>query len=354
MLRPEAIAFISTLILTPFARRLCVHWNLYDSIGPLKIHSKPIPRLGGVAITLAFAAGTSFSGHLSQMHVWPFFAALILIWAAGLIDDIRGLSPTLRLAAQVGGAILLWSGDWRLPWLAGPVNLAASCVLMVVFINSFNFLDGSDGLCAGVTGIIAAAFLVFPGFTLSSLGTTVAWSLLGVCFGFLVFNFPPAGIFMGDSGSTVLGFGIAFLAFDFYRMTSLGEHRLTLAFPLLTAALPLLDGILTVLRRLHGGRSLSHGDRRHYYDLLLGLNWSPRNVALTTYGLTAGMCIVAWLVLQCDFIHAFLLCAAGIGALVFAALRLGSLRTNEKSRPHFDQRNTGDGGRSLRNILRSD
>jgi UDP-GlcNAc:undecaprenyl-phosphate GlcNAc-1-phosphate transferase len=229
---------------------------LYDSIGPLKIHSKPIPRLGGVAITLAFAAGTSFSGHLSQMHVWPFFAALILIWAAGLIDDIRGLSPTLRLAAQVGGAILLWSGDWRLPWLAGPVNLAASCVLMVVFINSFNFLDGSDGLCAGVTGIIAAAFLVFPGFTLSSLGTTVAWSLLGVCFGFLVFNFPPAGIFMGDSGSTVLGFGIAFLAFDFYRMTSLGEHRLTLAFPLLTAALPLLDGILTVLRRFIVGVEL--------------------------------------------------------------------------------------------------
>jgi len=354
LLRPVAIAFISTLILTSIVRRLCVHLRLYDPVGPLKIHSKPIPRLAGVAITLAFAAGISLSGHLSQVHVWPFFAALILIWAAGLTDDIRGLSPTLRLAAQVGGAILLWSGDWRLPWLTWPVNLAASCVLVALFINSFNFLDGSDGLCAGVAGIIAAAYLIFPGFTLSLLGTTVAWSLLGVCFGFLVFNFPPAGIFLGDSGSTVLGFGIAFLAFDFYRANALGEHRLALAFPLLTAALPLLDGILAVLRRLHARHSLSLGDRRHYYDLLLGLNWSPRNVALSTYGLTAGMCIIAWLVLRSDFTSAFLLCAATIGALVVAALRLGSLRMNEKLRPHFDQRNMEDGGRSLRNILRSD
>jgi UDP-GlcNAc:undecaprenyl-phosphate GlcNAc-1-phosphate transferase len=353
LLRSVAIAFISTLILTSIVRRFCVHLRLYDPVGPLKIHSKPIPRLGGVAITLALAAGITFSGHLSQMHVWLFFAALILIWAAGLTDDIRGLPPTLRLAAQVGGAILLWSGDWRLPWLTGPVDLLASCVLIVLFINSFNFVDGSDGLCAGVTGIIAAAYLIFPGFTLSLLGTTVAWSLLGVCFGFLVFNFPPAGTFMGDSGSTVLGFGIVFLAFDFYRANALGEHRLALAFPLLTAALPLLDGILAVLRRLHSRHSLSLGDRRHYYDLLLRLNWSARNVALTTYGLTAGMCIIAWLVLRSDFTPAFLLCATTIGALAVAALRLGSLRMNEKLRPHFDQRNMED-GRSLRNIIRSD
>ncbi|MGA2845729.1 MAG: MraY family glycosyltransferase [Candidatus Acidiferrales bacterium] len=311
--------------------------------------------MGGVAITLAFAAGIGFSGHLSQTHVWPFFAALFLIWTAGLADDIWHLSPMLRFAAQIGGGILLWSGGCRLPWLPpGSANLAAVCLLTVLFINCFNFLDGSDGLCAGVAGIIAAAYLMFPGFTLSLVGTTVAWSLLGVCFGFLVSNFPPAGIFMGDSGSTVLGFGIAFLAFDFYRANALGEHRLALAFPLLTAALPLLDGILAVLRRLHSRHSLSLGDRRHFYDLLLGLMWSPRRVALTTYALTTGMCIIAWLVLRSDFTPAFLLCAATIGALVVAALRLGSLRMNEKLGPHFDQRNMEDGGRSLRNVLRSD
>ncbi|HEX2775158.1 MAG TPA: MraY family glycosyltransferase [Candidatus Acidoferrales bacterium] len=336
-MRPEAIAFISMLILTPMVRGLCIHWELYDSVGALKIHSQPIPRLGGVAIALALAAGVSFAGHLSHARVWPFFAALILIWAAGLADDIWHLSPFLRLAAQIGGAILLWYGGWRLPWLkAGPANLTAVCFLTVLFINGFNFLDGSDGLCAGVTAVIAAAYLLLPGITLSVLGSTVAWSLLGVSVGFLVFNFPPhARIFMGDSGSTVLGFGIAFLALDFYGANSTTEPHIALVVPLLMTALPLLDGIMTVLRRLHGGSSVLHGDRRHFYDLLLGINWSPRKVALTIYALTAAMCMIAWLVLKCDFTHALLLCAASIGALTVIAVRLGILRSNDEPSPRF-------------------
>jgi UDP-GlcNAc:undecaprenyl-phosphate/decaprenyl-phosphate GlcNAc-1-phosphate transferase len=336
LLRPEAIAFFSTLILIPIVRGFCIHCGLYDSVGPLKIHSQAIPRLGGVAIALAFAAGISFAGPVSRMHVWPFFAALILIWAAGIVDDIWFLSPSLRLAAQIGGGILLWYGGWQLPWLKpGPANLAAVCFLTVLLINCFNFLDGSDGLCAGVTGIIAAAYLVLPGFTLSFPGTTVAWSLLGVSIGFLVFNFPPARIFMGDSGSTVLGFGVAFLAFDFYRANATSERPIVLAVPLLMAALPLLDGILAVLRRLQGGRSLLHGDRRHFYDLLLDLSWSPRRVALTIYVLTAAMCAIAWLDLKCDFTHALLLCAASTIALIVAGVRLGSLRSNDKSQAQF-------------------
>ena len=271
--------------------------------------------------------------------MWFFFAALLLIWAAGLADDIWTLSPILRLVAQTGGAIFLWSGGWRLPWLSGPVNLAASALLIVLFINSFNFLDGSDGLCAGATGIIAAAYLVLPGLTLSSLGTTVASSLLGVSVGFLVFNLPVADIHMGDSGSTILGFGIAFLALDFYRANPLSEHRLGLSFPLLMAALPLLDGIMAVFRRLHAGRALSQGDRFHFYDLLLELNWPPRKVALTTYGLTAGMCIIAWLVLKCDFTGAFLLGVASLSTLVVAAVRLGALRAGERLPPLFARSN---------------
>jgi UDP-N-acetylmuramyl pentapeptide phosphotransferase/UDP-N-acetylglucosamine-1-phosphate transferase len=140
---------------------------------------------------------------------------------------------------------------------------------------------------------------------------------------------------MGDSGSTVLGFGIAFLAFDFYRVNASSEHRFAVAFPLLMAAVPLLDGILTILRRLRGAHSLSHGDRRHVYDLLLGINWSPRRVALTIYALTAAMCTIAWLVLRCNFTHALLLCAASIGALTIMAVRLGVLRSNEKPRPQL-------------------
>jgi UDP-GlcNAc:undecaprenyl-phosphate/decaprenyl-phosphate GlcNAc-1-phosphate transferase len=333
---PGTIAFIATLIFVPVVRRLCIRWKIYDPIGPLKIHSQAIPRLGGLAITLAFAAGIAFAGHLSRMHIWRFFAALVLIWAAGLADDIWLLSPVLRLAAQVGGSILLWYGGWRLPLLQpGLANLAAVCLLTVLFINCFNFLDGSDGLCAGVSATIAAAYLILPDLRLSPQGLTVVWSLLGISVGFLVFNFPPSRIYLGDSGSTVLGFGIAFLAFDFYRANATNEHHVALAIPILMAALPLLDGILAVLRRLRGGRSVLHGDRSHFYDLLLGLGWSSRRVALVIYVLTAAMCTIAWLVLKCDFTHAVLLCAASIGALTIGAVRLGILRSNERPRRQF-------------------
>jgi UDP-GlcNAc:undecaprenyl-phosphate/decaprenyl-phosphate GlcNAc-1-phosphate transferase len=336
LLLPGAISFIATLIFVPVVRRLCIRWNIYDPVGPLKIHSQAIPRLGGLAITLAFAAGISLAVHLSRMHVWPFFAALALIWAAGLADDIWLLSPALRLAAQVVGGILLWCGGWRLPWLQpGLANLAAVCLLTVFFINCFNFLDGSDGLCAGVTATVAAAYLIFPGLTLSPQGSTVAWSLLAVSAGFLVFNFPPARIYLGDSGSTVLGFGVAFLAFDFYGANATNERHIALAIPLLMTALPLLDGILAVLRRLLGGGSVLHGDRRHFYDLLLGLGWSPRRVASAIYVLTAAMCTIAGLVLKCDFTRALLLGAASTSALTIAAIRLGVLRSNKRSRRQF-------------------
>jgi UDP-GlcNAc:undecaprenyl-phosphate/decaprenyl-phosphate GlcNAc-1-phosphate transferase len=220
---------------------------------------------------------------------------------------------------------------------------------MTARVRSFNFLDGADGLCAGVAGIIAAAYLIMPGFALSSLGSTVAWSLLGVSVGFLVSNFPPARIFMGDSGSTVLGFSAAFLAFDFCRANATTARGLALAFPILTAALPLLDGILAVLRRLHEKRSPLLGDRRHFYDLLLELNWSPRRVALTIYALTAAMCILAWIVLKCDFTHALLLSASGAGAIVIVAVRLGTLRTGERSHPRSEQINIDDSEKTLRN-----
>jgi len=334
LLRPEAIAFISTLILTPVVRELCIHWRLFDSVGPLKIHSKAIPRLGGIAIGLAFSAAMIFPGNLSRPHAWTFFAALILIWTAGLADDIWPLSPILRLTAQIGGAMLLWCAGCRLPWLkAAPANLTALCVLTVIFINSFNFLDGSDGLCAGVAAIIAAAYVMVPAFALSPLGSAVAWSLLGISAGFLAFNFPPARIFLGDSGSTLLGFCAAFLAFDFYRANALNNRLAALAVPLLMSAVPLLDGILTILRRLRAGRSPLNGDRRHVYDLMLGLDWSPRRVALTLYALTIATCVIAWLVLKSDFRHALLICGAGTSALVVAAIRLGALESTERKRP---------------------
>ena len=327
-----AISFIAALVLVPAITRVCARWGLYDSPGPLKIHSRPIPRLGGVAILLALAAGILGAGHSPGMHAWPFWFALTLIWTAGFVDDISGLSAILRMDVQISAGVLLWYGGWQLPFAGNETfGAIAVCLFTILLSNAFNFLDGSDGLCAGVAGIIALAYVALPGAALGPLGLAVAWSLLGAASAFLFSNFPPATIFMGDSGSTVLGFGVAFLALDFYRANTTRLTTPLIFFPILLASLPLLDAALAILRRLRGRGSILHGDRRHFYDLLLAAGWPPRKVALATYALTAGMCLIAWLGLQREFAHAFLFYLLSVGALLFGALRLGSLRSKDSS-----------------------
>jgi UDP-GlcNAc:undecaprenyl-phosphate GlcNAc-1-phosphate transferase len=325
-----AIAFLLAAILVPLIQRICIRWQLFDSPAPLKIHLSPIPRLGGIAIAFAIAASLlAFSRHAS-ISAWPFFAAFALIWATGLMDDLRSLSPAIRIAAQLAGALMLWREGWRLPMFGtGALGFAALCLFIFLFVNSFNFLDGSDGLAAGVAGMIAVAYIALPGGMTSPFGSAVAWSSLGTCAGFLLFNFPPATIFMGDSGSTVLGFAVAFLGLDFYRANS--PTGSPLLFPILVAALPLLDAILAVLRRLQGGVSPLLGDRRHVYDLLLARGWPARSVMFSCMGISAAFCAVALFGLRCSFAHAVLLAALSVVALFVTMLRLGSLRAHEEN-----------------------
>jgi UDP-GlcNAc:undecaprenyl-phosphate GlcNAc-1-phosphate transferase len=126
-----------------------------------------------------------------------------------------------------------------------------------------------DGLAAGITAVIALGYALIPGAALSPLGYAVAWSLVGACVGFLFFNFPPTKIFMGDSGSTVLGFSMAFLGLDFIGSRGAGGAAGSLLFPFMIAALPILDALLVVAGRVARGRSAFRGDRRHFYDRLL-------------------------------------------------------------------------------------
>ncbi|MFZ3201033.1 MAG: glycosyltransferase family 4 protein [Candidatus Acidiferrales bacterium] len=323
-----AAAFLMVLLLVPVILRLCRRWKLFDSPGPLKIHAQPVPRLGGVAIALALFVAPLFCGRVAVESGWLYFAGLGLVWVAGLVDDVRGLSPALRLASQIAAGALVWRGGWRLPLLGeGALDLAATCLFVAVFANAFNFLDGSDGLASGVAGIIAAAYITLPGAARSPIGYAVACGLVGACAAFLVFNFPRASIFMGDSGSTALGFSIAFLGLNLYRSNSAVSS--SLLFPVWVAALPLLDVLLAGVRRLQGGASIFYGDRRHSYDLPLARGWSARQVALACYGITAGLAAVGWMAARTGLARFYLFSAPILGALVLAAIRLGSLVPRE-------------------------
>ena len=194
-------------------------------------------------------------------------------------------------------------------------------------VVAYNFLDGADGIAAGVAAIIAVGYLVPTG-AVSASAAAIAASLAGACLGFLAYNLPPASIFMGDGGSTVLGFAIAFLGLDFYRSNPAGAPPLF--FPVLVAGLPLLDAALAVVRRTLMRRNPFEGDRRHSYDLLLARGLSPQIAALVCYGITAMLVVLARWSMRWSAPSVYLLAACSCAALLFAMLWLGALRGGEK------------------------
>lgn len=332
-----AIAFLFCVALVPAVKAFCERFGLFDSPGPLKIHSRPIPRLGGLAIAVSFATALLISSHRNVGTALPFFAALALIWLTGLVDDICGLSPVIRLTAQISGAFLLWRGGSRLPLFGnGAIGMICLCFFVVAFVNAFNFWDGADGLAAGTALVIAAAYIAQTSGSQSQFCVATAWALAGTCLGFLIDNFPPAKLFMGDSGSTMLGLAVTFIALNpNHPRTTHPLFALYLA--LLPAALPLLDAAFAILRRLRGGGSPLYGDRSHFYDLLLGRGYSPRKVALTCYGITSIFCFAAYVanlqVAKNNNLFTIAITAFAIVGFVGLELRLGGLRVSETKRP---------------------
>ncbi len=281
------IAFGVTATLTPLITRFCRHAQILDRPGRLKIHSRPVPRLGGVAIFLAVLAGTLISNAWEDTKDCYFYSALTLIWLVGLLDDVRGLPAILRLVAQLGAALLIWIGGWRLPGLPHAIDsLAVECCLVVLFVNAINWWDGMDGLAAGTACVSAVCYALLPPAALSPLGFAVALSLAGACAGFLLFNWHPrAYVFLGDSGSYVIGFLIAYLGLDFSKAHS--SLRGSLLFVLAVAALPVLDAARVIAYRIAGRRSALQGDRSHFYDLMLKCGCGPNRVAIFSWSVAA-------------------------------------------------------------------
>jgi UDP-GlcNAc:undecaprenyl-phosphate GlcNAc-1-phosphate transferase len=321
-----AVALGCVLALVPLIRWICVRWAILDQPVHLKIHGAPIPRLGGLAIALALAAGMAATVRGASKNLLFFAAALGLVWLAGFVDDLWEFAPPFRLLAQIAGALLLYAGGWRIQaFPPGGSAIVAQCLIVILFVNAFNFLDGADGLAAGTTAVIALGYAAMPGAGLSAFGYAVAASLLGACAGFLFFNFPPAKIFMGDSGSTLLGFSVAFLGFDFMGARGYGGAR-SLLFPFLIAALPLLDALVVVTRRVMQGQSPFRGDRGHFYDYLLAAGWTPRRVAASFYFLTAMLGLVARFAVLGGMRRSLILGVGVFAALVVSALRLGAMK----------------------------
>ncbi len=248
------VAFGIALVSAPILRRVAFNLGVVDRPGPLKPQKKPVPYLGGVAVFAGLVVGVVASGRYELLL--PYGAALLL----GVTDDVRGLPAGPRLLAE------LVIGLFAALVVPGPLLVqVATGVLVVVLLNAVNLLDGQDGLASGA-GIVSAVGFAILGGDASEIGLALAGALAA----FLVFNAPPARMYLGDGGAYLVGTALA-------TLPALTEHGTTdwsvwLGLPLIVG-LPLADTAVAILRRSLARRPLFEGDRSHVYDQLVDQGW---------------------------------------------------------------------------------
>jgi UDP-GlcNAc:undecaprenyl-phosphate GlcNAc-1-phosphate transferase len=374
------VAMGATWIVTPGVIRLAGFLGAVDLPGGRKTHESPLPRIGGLAVFAGFVAGMIFAamatGNLfntPQTDVyWRGLAlAATALMAVGLVDDLFGLSYRWKFAAQIAAASYVWSCGFRIETVTHPLggaldlgmfSLPITLLWIVGITNAVNLIDGLDGLAAGIALITTSAVAAIA-FARGELGVTAASvTLAGSLIGFLRFNFNPARIFLGDSGSLFLGFVLAVTS---VRGSQKGPTAVAILVPLLVLGLPLLDTGLAVVRRLYrlnnyGARTenrvgyvlrnlnqLFLPDRGHIHHRLLDLGMSHRGAVLVLYatGLLFAMAAFALTLLKSLWIALILGAALLVTMATFLVLlylrvwrvengnRSGEAEERESSRP---------------------
>jgi UDP-GlcNAc:undecaprenyl-phosphate GlcNAc-1-phosphate transferase len=268
------------------------------------VHETPLPRLGGVAIFLAFSI--SLSMWLGLSLVFPrlldglapatllrIYIPACLIFCLGIYDDLRGAGPYLKFSVQAIAAAMLFAGGMRvldlplifgshsLPWFVG---LPLTILWVVAVTNAFNLIDGLDGLAAGSALFSTMVFFVVSLVVHSWLGALMSVTLAGAILGFLRFNFNPATIFLGDSGSLFIGFMLSALALAGAQKA---PTFVAVAIPVVSFGLPILETLLSIVRRLISGRPIFTADREHIHHKLLQMGFSHRQVVIVLYAVSA-------------------------------------------------------------------
>jgi UDP-GlcNAc:undecaprenyl-phosphate GlcNAc-1-phosphate transferase len=301
-------AGVLALLLTPGVRALGRRWGLVDVPGQRKIHTESVPRLGGVGVTLAAVlalAGAVVAG-AADVEGWrPVLLGGLVVFAVGLWDDLRPVRPAVKLLFQVAGAAVPVALGVRIDHVTilgttlglGLLAVPFTLLWIVGLTNAFNLMDGLDGLATGLAIIAAATCAAVSISRGDAQGGLLLVALLGALCGFLPYNFNPATIFLGDSGSLVVGYVLAVTAITGLQK---GATALAVAVPLLIFALPISETVLSVVRRTRGLglRHVFSADREHIHYRLLGLGFSHRNAVLLLYVVSLALALLALATMQ--------------------------------------------------------
>lgn len=300
-----AVGLVVTLVVTPLVRRFALKRGLVDYPGGRKVHTKPIPRLGGVAIFAGVMAavgveafgeafvgwnGTIVGGGTARVRVLGVLIGLTVIFLVGLYDDLKTLSPGMKFLGQLVAASIVVASGLRIvyvgdPFVGGLVELGLLSIpitlfYIVGFTNVINLIDGLDGLAAGVSAIAAATLLVLAAQGNRLDAAALAVAVIGACVGFLRYNSHPASIFMGDSGALFLGFTLATISLMGVMKSS---AAIALAVPLLIIGVPIFDTASAIVRRVLHQRPIQEADKGHIHHRLLGRGFNQRQTVFIIY-----------------------------------------------------------------------
>ncbi len=286
------VTFLTSALLVPFVKKCAEHVGAMDIPNKRKVHTVPIPRMGGLAIFGAFLLGYMLFARMSIQMLSILIGGFIVV-LIGLFDDIKPVSAKIKFCLQIVAAcVVVFYGKIVLNHIdmlgididfPMPLNYIITILFIVGITNSINFIDGLDGLSSGVSSIYftTIAIIAFILNKMQGLDTILSLIMLGSTLGFLVHNFHPAKIFMGDTGSLFLGFTISVIALLGFKATTLTS----LIIPILILSIPIFDTALAILRRLLKGEKIMSPDKDHFHHQLLKMKFSVRSTVLIIYAI---------------------------------------------------------------------
>jgi UDP-GlcNAc:undecaprenyl-phosphate GlcNAc-1-phosphate transferase len=345
-----AAACLIAVLLTPLVKRFAFWVGAVDAPNHRKVHTRIMPRMGGLAIFLAFVGAyfvisPAIEPHKSDVAIGLLVGGAIIV-LVGALDDRFDLSPKLKLLGQILAAcVVVYSGvvidlvnipfggeTVTLTWLAVPLTI----LWIVGVTNAINLIDGLDGLSAGVSAIATATMLVLALMMGNVSVALLSTILLGSIIGFLFYNFHPAKIFMGDSGALFLGFSLATLSILGFKQATV----VSLLIPVMILGVPLSDTFFAIMRRWVNKMPISAADKSHLHHCLLQLGLSHRKTVLVIYGIALifGLSAVLFSQIQDTLWAMVILIAALVSILVIGAEAIGIISKSKKPVLQFLQK----------------
>ena len=333
-----AVVFVICLIITPIVIKFSRKFNLVDiPKDERRVHSKPMPRVGGIAIVISMLLGLGIYYIITKnipsialnKKFFGYLLGGIVIFAMGLIDDIFNLKARYKFLFQLVAAFIIYLFGIRISGIKIPfiytdiinfgwLDLPITLLWIIGITNAINLIDGLDGLAAGISAISATALLIIFITTSASLEAIVITAVLvGATLGFLPYNFNPAKTFMGDVGSNYLGFTLATVSI---LGLAKGYTILAIIVPIIALGVPIFDTLFAMIRRLLKGQSMLSPDGAHIHHRLLKRGFSQRQAVIFLYTVTSILCILAVTIISADIWKFIILIVAIIIFIILALI----------------------------------